>query len=113
MEQNIFFYGLVRMYRFEKTNRKYVSYLKENTSVSKPNLFHEGKQKTEFGDYGNLIAGSDQIWNSEYNQGIDEMYYLGFASEGTTKIAYAASCGKEEYLDEDWNKNSETAGRFF
>lgn len=60
--------------------------------------------KAEFGDYDYLIAGSDQIWNSEYNQGIDEMYYLGFASENTTKIAYAASCGKEEYSDTDWDK---------
>lgn len=106
-----FFHGLVRMYRFEKTNRKYVSYLKENTSVSKP-IYSMKEAKAEFGDYGNLIAGSDQIWNSEYNQGIDEMYYLGFASEGTTKIAYAASCGKEEYSDEDWNKIRRLLGDF-
>ena len=40
------------------------------------------------------------------------MYYLGFASEGTTKIAYAASCGKEEYSDEDWNKIRRLLGDF-
>lgn len=98
-----FMHGLIRMSRFEKTNKKYISYLKENTSVSKP-IYSMEKAKTEFGDYDYLIAGSDQIWNSEYNQGIDAMYYLGFASENTTKIAYAASCGKEEYSNEDWNK---------
>lgn len=43
---------------------------------------------------------------------VPEMYYLGFASEGTTKIAYAASCGKEEYSDEDWNKIRRLLGDF-
>ena len=98
-----FMHGLIRMSRFEKTNKKYISYLKENISVSKP-IYSMREAKAEFGDYDYLIAGSDQIWNSEYNQGIDEMYYLGFASENTTKIAYAASCGKEEYSDTDWDK---------
>ena len=98
-----FMHGLIRMSRFEKTNKKYISYLKENTSVSKP-IYSMEKAKTEFGDYDYLIAGSDQIWNSEYNQGIDEMYYLGFASRKSSKIAYAASCGKEEYSEEEWDR---------
>ena len=75
----------------------------QNTSVSKP-IYSMEKAKTEFGDYDYLIAGSDQIWNSEYNQGIDEMYYLGFASRKSSKIAYAASCGKEEYSEEEWDR---------
>ena len=98
-----FIHGLVRMYRFEKTNNKYIYYLKENTSVSKP-IYSINTAKNIFGDYKYLIAGSDQIWNSEYNQGIDEMYYLGFASRKSSKIAYAASCGKEEYSEEEWDK---------
>lgn len=100
------------MSRFEKTNKKYISYLKENTSVSKP-IYSMEKAKTEFGDYDYLIAGSDQIWNSEYNQGIDEMYYLGFASRKSSKIAYAASCGKEEYSEEEWDRIRKFIRRFY
>lgn len=98
-----FIHGLVRMYRFEKTNNKYISYLSKNASVSNP-IYSMNAAKTIFGDYKYLIAGSDQIWNSEYNQGIDEMYYLGFASRKSSKIAYAASCGKEEYSEEEWDR---------
>ncbi len=98
-----FIHGLVRMYRFEKTNKKYISYLRKNTSVSKP-IYSMEEAKILFGNYDYLIAGSDQIWNSEYNQGIDEMYYLSFASKTASKIAYAASCGKEEYSEEEWKQ---------
>lgn len=41
------------------------------------------------------IAGSDQIWNSAYNQGIDGIYFLDFVRTDAKKIAYAASIGQE------------------
>lgn len=55
-----------------------------------------------YGDYDALIAGSDQIWNNDYNESIDKMYYLVFANEHSVKISYAASCGKDDYTKEDW-----------
>lgn len=39
------------------------------------------------------IAGSDQIWNSFYNHGIDDVYYLAFDKNNSKKYAYAASFG--------------------
>jgi len=44
-------------------------------------------------------AGSDQIWNSDYNRFVDPSYYLNFASKKSIKCAYAASFGKMN-LDE-------------
>ena len=52
-----FMHGLIRMSRFEKTNKKYISYLKENISVSKP-IYSMREAKAEFGDYDYLIAGT-------------------------------------------------------
>ncbi len=40
------------------------------------------------------ITGSDQIWNSSYDCGRDEAFYLGFVKKGV-KMSYAASIGKE------------------
>lgn len=41
-----------------------------------------------------LITGSDQVWNScTLQNGIDTVFYLGFAPKGATKISYAASFG--------------------
>lgn len=45
------------------------------------------------------ISGSDQIWNVDYNDGVDEAYYLGFTSK--KKIAFSSSFGINNMKDED------------
>lgn len=39
------------------------------------------------------IAGSDQIWRTNLNNGKDPAFYLMFGSENTKRISYAASFG--------------------
>ena len=39
------------------------------------------------------MTGSDQVWNSFYNHGIDKSFYLDFVPNGKKRIAYAASIG--------------------
>ena len=46
------------------------------------------------------ITGSDQVWNSIWNQGIDRAYFLDFAPKDKPRIAFSASIGRES-LDED------------
>lgn len=41
------------------------------------------------------VTGSDQVWNSNYNNGIDTAYFLGFTDK--TKISYAASVGIKSF----------------
>lgn len=43
------------------------------------------------------ITGSDQVWNSFYNRGVDRSYYLDFAPMGAKRISYAASIGMPEF----------------
>lgn len=57
----------------------------------------EGVYK-KYGQYADIyIAGSDQIWNSSYNGGIDGVYYLDFVKNDAKKIAYAASIGLDGF----------------
>lgn len=42
------------------------------------------------------LTGSDQVWNTRHNHGIDKAYYLGFAPMGKRKCAYGASIGMHE-----------------
>ena len=42
------------------------------------------------------IAGSDQIWNTDFRNGTDPGYYLDFGSEHTRRISYAASFATED-----------------
>lgn len=42
--------------------------------------------------YNAIITGSDQVWNYEIT-GLDENYFLSFASDATRKISYGVSFG--------------------
>ena len=46
-------------------------------------------------------TGSDQTWNSEYNNGIDLPFYLEFVPENAKRISYAASIGLEDFPREE------------
>ena len=45
------------------------------------------------------ITGSDQVWNSVWNQGIEKPFFLEYAPPGKLRIAFSASIGREK-LDE-------------
>ena len=47
------------------------------------------------------ITGSDQVWNDDYNGNNEFSYYLDFVEDGAKRIAYAASFGKEDILEND------------
>ena len=50
------------------------------------------------------LTGSDQVWNSFYNRGIDKSYYLDFAPRGKRRISYAASIGMSEIPAQEKNE---------
>lgn len=41
-----------------------------------------------------FVAGSDQIWNTDYNNGIDLVFYLDFVDDNSKKIAISSSVGQ-------------------
>ena len=47
------------------------------------------------------ITGSDQVWNSIWNQGVDRAYFLEYAPEGKPRIAFSSSIGREKLDDEE------------
>lgn len=46
------------------------------------------------------FAGSDQIWNTQFENGKDPAFYLCFAHEGVVKASYAASFSVDKIADE-------------
>lgn len=46
------------------------------------------------------IAGSDQIWNTDMQNGHEPAFYADFGAEGTRRITYAASFGIENLPEE-------------
>lgn len=47
------------------------------------------------------LTGSDQVWNSEYNGGIDRVHFLDFVPAGKPRVSYAASFGKDKLRPEE------------
>ena len=58
------------------------------------------------------IAGSDQIWNTLFQNGKDGAFYLEFAPEGTKKASYAASFATESIAPEWKNQVKEWLNDF-
>lgn len=84
---------ILRFKTFKKFVNKYMdlteeSYIEEKDFVDKMPIFDI------------YCTGSDQVWNSEWNGKIDRPLFLSFAPEGSKKIAYAASFGKDRL--ESW-----------
>lgn len=47
------------------------------------------------------LVGSDQVWNSFYNKGIDKSFYLDFAPMGKKRVSYASSIGMDSIPDKE------------
>lgn len=47
-----------------------------------------------------FIAGSDQIWNTLFQNGRDASFYLNFAPLGAKRISYAASFATEDVVED-------------
>lgn len=52
--------------------------------------------------YDLYMVGSDQVWNTEHNHGVDGVFF--FEGISGKKVAYASSVGIESFQKEDYSK---------
>lgn len=57
-----------------------------------------------------FVCGSDQIWNSQYNDGIDRSFFLDFTA--APRIAYAASVGMDSFPPEELDEITSLLKKF-
>ena len=71
------------------------TFLKRNIHTTAPYYSYEDLRSTmPVADY--YCAGSDQIWNTDYNGGINPFYFLEFAGDKPNKFSFCSSIGKTE-----------------
>ena len=58
------------------------------------------------------LTGSDQVWNSYYNGGIDRAFYLDFAPAGKDRIAYGASIGMSDFPENEKSTTKELLDQY-
>ncbi|MBS7130554.1 polysaccharide pyruvyl transferase family protein [Clostridium sp.] len=64
------------------------------------------------GDKDIYLTGSDQVWNSTYNELIDPTYFLEFAPKGKKRLAYAGSFGKITLDKKEIDKTKELLNKY-
>ncbi len=73
-----------------------IKFLHKNFSFSKKvTSYNDVKKLNLNADF--FLAGSDQIWNTEYNNGVDLVFYLDFINDNTKKIAFSSSVGQSNF----------------
>lgn len=75
------------------------SYLVQNITLSNKIYTTEQQLIDDPIDADIFCTGSDQVWNSGWNNGIEKAFYLSFVPEATPKFSLAASIGKSELSD--------------
>lgn len=83
-------------------NRKvYDDFLRKNCNVSSP-IYSKDDFNSKCPKADVYLTGSDQVWNSKHNQGLDTHYYFG-GVDGV-KIAYASSFGTTKLPDDEYEQ---------
>lgn len=98
----ILLFGARVIISFSYVRKKIVfdNFLKDNIDLT-PITYRSEKELIENPIVADAFCtGSDQVWNSLWNEGIDAPLYLSFIDENKYKFSYAASIGKSS-IDKD------------
>ena len=74
-----------------KNKKKYDEFRSNYLKITKRRYVSNDELKNNPPQADVFICGSDQIWNSKFNNGKDPAFYLDFVSEDKIKASYAAS----------------------
>ena len=74
---------------FDDFLRKHIN-LTDKTYYSEQDLINDLPQADAY------CTGSDQVWNSHWNEGVDRPFYLSFLPDGAYRFSYASSIGSEK-----------------
>lgn len=96
--------GILFMPRCRRYVSKYVKLTKTYFSID------ELRKNPPLADV--YLTGSDQVWNTDHNQGVDEVYYLGYAPQGRKKVAYAASIGQDQIPEQHKKRTYELLSQY-
>lgn len=101
---SLFVRGLVLLPKFIINNKIYNKYLSKNCELSRP-IYNNENFAIKCPKADIYITGSDQVWNSKYNEGLDTHYYFG-GIKGE-KVAFASSFGMTELPENEFYKVKE------
>ena len=91
---------MLRFYDFRKSNKVFGDFLNNNVSLTKKRYYSYNELVNNPPEFDCFIAGSDQIWNCNIENGKDDAFFLRFVGEDKIKMSYAASIAMNEIPEE-------------
>ena len=105
-------YGCILYPSFIRQNVVFTKFLKQNLNVI-PQKYMSDEDFNRFPITSDIYCtGSDQTWNSAWNDGILPPLFLSFVPDSVRKIAYAASFGKSKLDEWEIDKTRELLSRY-
>lgn len=89
----------------------YNSYLAKHVKVSKP-IYPKDNFVDACPKADTYVTGSDQVWNSIHNEGLDKRYYFDGFPQDTVKVAYSSSIGREELPADEYAEVKRMLGSY-
>lgn len=89
----------------------YYTYLRKHVCLSKK--YYSDKELVKANLDGDIfITGSDQVWNSKYNNGVDTVYFWNFLSTGKYIISLSSSFGCEKLQNDEFGKVKDLLSKY-
>lgn len=95
--------------RWEKVFNRFI---REHFTLTEKVYTYEEDFKDFKLDADIYCTGSDQVWNSGWNGGIEKPLFLSFVPKEKYKFAYAASFGKKELSEKEVEETKEFIGQY-
>lgn len=90
------FKGIINTYRLIHLRRKDYDFLSQYVPITQKYCsFEELNETPPVADI--YMTGSDQVWNSIYNRGVDKALFLEYAPKSAKRVSYAASIGMDAF----------------
>lgn len=93
-----------------KRRRNFSLFIEKNLNLSQKTYRSNRELASDVPEADLYITGSDQVWNSEWNGGIDEALFLAFAPESSPRVSFSASFGKASLEDGEISRTRELLG---
>lgn len=87
--------------QFKRWERMFGEFRKKYIHLGKPMYTSEEQLKNFPLDADVYCVGSDQVWNSDWNEGIIPPFFLSFIPDNCKKISYSSSFGLTELPEKE------------
>lgn len=103
---------MVMLPTIKRWEKVFGNFCKKELDVNGPVFTYEEDFKNYSLDADMYCTGSDQVWNSKWNNGILPMLYLSFVPEEKFKFAFASSFGQERLSEDEVSRTKEYINQY-